>query len=230
MQDIILFLSELIFSLLELILHLDKHLPELIATYGDLIYGIIFMTIFCETGLVVTPFLPGDSLLFITGAIAGAGSLNILVLLFLLSIAAVLGDTVNYFIGRYVGVKILDMNLPMIKKEHLDKTHQYYEKYGGNTIIIARFVPFVRTLAPFVAGLGTMEYRTFFMYNVTGGILWIFSFLLAGYFIGTIPIVKENMGIVGIIIILISLAAIGSLIVEVCQFLGTCIIRKNPKQ
>lgn len=192
------------------------------SSYGNLIYGLLFVIIFCETGLVITPFLPGDSLLFITGTVAGMGSLNIGILLVLIYTAAILGDSVNYTIGKYVGHKILAMNLPMIRKEHLDKTHQYFEKYGGMTIIIARFAPFVRTFAPFLAGMGAMGYKQFIVYNVTGAILWVTTFLLAGYFIGTIPIVQENMSLVALAIIIISLFAVGTLILEVLRFFGTC--------
>lgn len=207
-------------SLLEMFLHIDKYLPGLVTTYGNLIYGILFLIIFCETGLVVTPFLPGDSLLFISGTLAGMGSLNIGILLVLIYAAAIIGDTVNYCIGKYVGTKILAMNLPMIRKEHLDKTHQYFEKYGGVTIIIARFAPFIRTFAPFIAGMGAMEYRKFIIYNISGAMLWVSIFLLAGYFIGTIPIVKENMSLVALIIILISCLAVGTLILEILRFFG----------
>jgi membrane-associated protein len=207
---------------IDLFIHLDKYLPDLVSSYGNLIYGLLFVIIFCETGLVITPFLPGDSLLFITGTVAGMGSLNIGILLVLIYTAAILGDSVNYTIGKYVGHKILAMNLPMIRKEHLDKTHQYFEKYGGMTIIIARFAPFVRTFAPFLAGMGAMGYKQFIVYNVTGAILWVTTFLLAGYFIGTIPIVQENMSLVALAIIIISLFAVGTLILEVLRFFGTC--------
>ena len=218
---------ELITGSLDLFIHLDKYLPAIIASYGNLIYGLLFLIIFCETGLVITPFLPGDSLLFVAGTLSGFGGLNIGILLVSLYIAAILGDTVNYFIGKYVGHKILDMNLPVIRKEHLDKTHQYFDKYGPVTIVIARFAPFVRTLAPFLAGMGEMEYKTFLMYNVTGGILWVSTFLLAGYFLGGIPIVKENMSLVAMLIIIISLIAVGSLLIEICRFFGSCVLRRT---
>ncbi len=218
---------ELITGSLDLFIHLDKYLPAIIASYGNLIYGLLFLIIFCETGLVITPFLPGDSLLFVAGTLSGFGGLNIGILLVSLYIAAILGDTVNYFIGKYVGHKILDMNLPVIRKEHLDKTHQYFDKYGPVTIVIARFAPFVRTLAPFLAGMGEMEYKTFLMYNVTGGILWVSTFLLAGYFLGGIPIVKENMSLVAMLIIIISLVAVGSLLIEICRFFGSCVLRRT---
>ncbi|PWR73614.1 VTT domain-containing protein [Methanospirillum stamsii] len=217
---------EMITRLLDFFIHLDDYLPGLVETYGNLVYGILFVIIFCETGLVITPFLPGDSLLFVTGTIAGMGILNIGILLGVLYIAAILGDSVNYFIGRYVGHKIIDMNLPMIRKEHLDKTHLYFEKYGSITIVIARFAPFVRTFAPFLAGMGKMQYRTFLAYNISGGILWVSIFLLAGYFLGGIPIVKENMSLVALAIILISLIAVGSVLIEICRFFGSCVLKK----
>jgi membrane-associated protein len=214
-----LMLESIPFSI-DFFVHLDKYLPALVTSYGDLIYALLFLIIFCETGLVVTPFLPGDSLLFITGTVAAMGSLNIFFLLILLSLAAIIGDTLNYFIGKFVGTRILAMNLPMIRKEHLDKTHQYFEKYGAATIIIARFAPFVRTFTPFIAGMGAMRYSTFLAFNIMGGVLWVSTFLLAGYFIGNIPVVKEHMSLVALIIILISLIAVGTLILEVLRFFG----------
>lgn len=217
---------EVIPGFLDLFIHLDDYLPGLVESYGSLIYGILFVIIFCETGLVITPFLPGDSLLFVTGTVAGLGSLNIGLLLGIIYIAAILGDSVNYMIGRFVGHKIIDMNLPMIRKEHLDKTHQYFDKYGAITIIIARFAPFVRTFAPFLAGMGEMKYRIFLLYNVTGGVLWVSTFLLAGYFLGSIPVVKENMSLVAMLIIVISLVAVGGVLIEICRFFGSCMLRK----
>ncbi len=214
---------ETIPGLIDLFIHLDKYLPSMVASYGDLIYGILFAIIFCETGLVVTPFLPGDSLLFIAGTVAAVGGLNIQVLWILIVAAAILGDNMNYFIGRFVGNKILDMNLPMIKQEHLDKTHEYFEKYGPLTIIVARFAPFVRTFTPFIAGMGAMEYKKFLPYDICGGLLWVSSFMLAGYFLGTIPFIKENMSLVALIIIVISLGAVGSIIVEIIRFFKNCI-------
>jgi membrane-associated protein len=214
---------ETIPGFIDLFIHLDKYLPAMVASYGNLIYGILFAIIFCETGLVVTPFLPGDSLLFITGTVAAVGGLDIRILLVLIYAAAIIGDNVNYFIGRFVGIKILDLNLPMIKKEHLDKTHEYFEKYGPLTIIVARFAPFVRTFTPFIAGMGAMEYKKFLPYDICGGILWVSTFMLAGYFLGTIPVIKENMSLVALIIIVISLGAVGSIIVEILRFLKTCI-------
>jgi len=214
---------ETIPGFIDLFIHLDKYLPAMVTSYGNLIYGILFVIIFCETGLVVTPFLPGDSLLFITGTVAAVGGLDIRILLVLIYAAAIIGDNVNYFIGRFVGTKILDLNLPMIKKEHLDKTHEYFERYGPLTIIVARFAPFVRTFTPFIAGMGAMEYKKFLPYDICGGILWVSTFMLAGYFLGTIPVIKENMSLVALIIIVISLGAVGSIIVEILRFLKTCI-------
>lgn len=214
---------EAIPGLIDLFIHLDKYLPGMVASYGDLIYGILFTIIFCETGLVVTPFLPGDSLLFITGTVAAVGGLNIGILLVLIYSAAILGDNLNYFIGKFIGHTILEMNLPMIKKEHLDRTHEYFEKYGPFTIIIARFAPFVRTFTPFIAGMGAMDYKKFLPYDICGGILWVTTFMLAGYFLGTIPVIKENMTLVALVIILISLGAVGSILLEVFRFFRSSI-------
>ena len=208
---------------IDLFIHLDKYLPAMVASYGNLIYGILFVIIFCETGLVITPFLPGDSLLFITGTVAAVGGLDISLLLLIITSAAIIGDNVNYFIGRFVGQKILEMNLPMIKKEHLDKTHEYFEKYGPFTIIVARFAPFVRTFTPFIAGMGAMEYKKFLPFDICGGILWVCTFTLAGYFLGTIPVIKENMSLVALIIIVISLGAVGSIVLEIFRFFKNCI-------
>ncbi|WP_319538502.1 VTT domain-containing protein [uncultured Methanospirillum sp.] len=208
---------------IDLFIHLDKYLPAMVASYGNLIYGILFVIIFCETGLVITPFLPGDSLLFITGTVAAVGGLNISLLLLIITSAAIIGDNVNYFIGRFVGQKILEMNLPMIKKEHLDRTHEYFEKYGPFTIIVARFAPFVRTFTPFIAGMGAMEYKKFLPFDICGGILWVCTFTLAGYFLGTIPVIKENMSLVALIIIVISLGAVGSIVLEIFRFFKNCI-------
>jgi membrane-associated protein len=189
---------------LQYILHLDVHLAALVSQYGTWTYAILFLIIFCETGLVVTPILPGDSLLFATGALAAVSDLNIVVLFVLLSIAAIVGDAVNYYVGKTVGEKLFDGRIRYLKREYLDRTHAFYEKYGGKTIVIARFVPIVRTFAPFVAGMGSMSYAKFATYNIAGGILWIGSLLLAGYLFGNVPIVKENFGLVVIAIILVS--------------------------
>jgi membrane-associated protein len=197
---------EVISHIIDLFLHLDKHLAWLVETFGIWTYVVLFLVIFCETGLVVTPFLPGDSLLFAIGALAATtGSLNIMLLYILLLIAAIAGDTVNYWIGHKLGENLINSKRRLIRKEHLDKTHQFYERHGGKTIIIARFIPIVRTFAPFVAGLGSMNYREFIMYNVAGAILWITSLLFAGYFFGTLPIVKNNFSLVVFAIIFLSL-------------------------
>lgn len=196
-------------EIIDLFLHIDKHLAPLLDTYGAWVYLILFLIIFCETGLVVTPFLPGDSLLFAAGALAATtGTLNPVILFVLLSIAAILGDTVNYTIGHYFGMKLFDWNIPFLKKEYLDRTHAFYEKYGGKTIIMARFVPIVRTFAPFVAGIGRMTYSYFLSYNVIGGLIWIALFTFGGYYIGNIPIIKDNFSIVTVLIILISVLPI----------------------
>lgn len=196
---------DLIIYFVDFFLHLDKYLPQFIQSFGTWAYVIIFLIIFCETGLVVTPVLPGDSLLFALGAFAAQGALNIEILLILLCIAAVGGDTVNYFIGNYLGPKVFHyQDSRFFKKEHLIRTHQFYEKHGGKTIIIARFIPIIRTFAPFVAGIGTMKYTRFIAYNVIGGISWICLFLLAGYFFGGIPAVKKNFTLVIMAIIIIS--------------------------
>jgi membrane-associated protein len=189
----------------ELLFHLDKHLAQLTESYGTWTYAILFMVVFCETGLVVTPFLPGDSLLFAAGAICSLGSLNIGVLWLLLVVAAVGGDTVNYQIGHYLGPKVLRGERSwLFNKKHLDRTHAFFEKYGGKTIIIARFVPIIRTFAPFVAGVGAMTYRRFLVYNVVGGVAWVTGFLFVGYWFGNIPWVKQNFSAVILAIIFLS--------------------------
>lgn len=179
------------------------------ATYGALTYGILFLIIFAETGLVITPFLPGDSLLFAAGAIASLGSLNIGLVVFLLIVAAIAGDTVNYWIGHFFGQKLVDNpKIKFINQEHIDKTEQFYKKYGGKTIILARFVPIVRTFAPFVAGIGSMDYKKFVLYNVVGGVLWVTLFTLTGFFFGNIPLIQENFHYVVFIIIGLSIVPI----------------------
>ena len=194
---------DFVLMLVDFVLHFDKHLAQIILDYGTLTYLFLFLIIFCETGLVVTPFLPGDSLLFAAGAFAAAGSREIALLFALLFAAAVIGDSTNYWIGRTIGQKVTAKNL--IKPEHLAKTHAYFEKYGGKTLIIARFAPFLRTFAPFVAGVGHMTYRRFLAYSVTGGLLWISLFVFGGYFFGNLPIVKENFKLVIIGVIGVSL-------------------------
>lgn len=195
---------EFIKYLFDFILHIDVHLGELIADYGILVYGILFGIIFLETGLVVTPFLPGDSLIFAAGAFAAIGSLNPFVIFGLLALAAILGDTVNYWIGHFFGERILANPKIPINQEHIEKTNQFFEKHGGKTIILARFMPFIRTFAPFVAGIGRMHYGKFISYNVIGGMLWVGLFTFVGYFFGNFPAVKHNFSLIIIAIIGIS--------------------------
>ena len=195
-------------ALIDFVLHVDVHLAAIVAQYGVWTYAVLATIIFCETGLVVTPFLPGDSLLFATGALAATSVLDVGVLFVLLTVAAILGDAVNYWTGSFFGTKLFDGRIPYLKQEHLDRTHAFYEKYGGKAIVIARFVPIVRTVAPFVAGCGRMTYARFALYNVLGAILWIGSMLFGGFFFGNIPIVRENFGIVVIAIIVLSLVPV----------------------
>lgn len=190
---------------IDLILHLDKYLSEIVSEYGILTYAILFLVIFIETGLVAVPFLPGDSLLFAAGALSAIGVINPLWLIALLSMAAIFGDTMNYWIGRHAGNRLYSMNMRFIKKEHLDRTHSFYEKHGNKTIILARFIPIIRTFAPFVAGIGKMDYVRFLSYNIIGGILWVALFISTGYYFGNIPIIKQNFGMVILAIIAISL-------------------------
>ena len=200
---------ELIGAFVDVILNLDTHLSSLVNQYGLLTYAILFGIIFAETGFVVTPFLPGDSLLFAAGAIASLGSLNVAAIIVVLILAAVLGDTVNYWIGHFFGKKIVDNpKIKFINQEHIDKTEQFYKKYGGKTIILARFVPIVRTFAPFVAGVGTMEYNKFILYNVIGGSLWITLLTMLGYLFGNMPFVKENFHYAIFAVIALSLVPI----------------------
>lgn len=191
--------------IIDFILNIDQHLTELAAQYGVWIYGILFLIIFCETGLVVMPLLPGDSLLFAAGSIAAIGEMNIHLMVVLLIIAAILGDAVNFMIGKFFGEKLFaNPNSKIFKQSHLQKTQQFYAKHGGKTIILARFIPIVRTFAPFVAGMGHMTYHHFLAYNVIGGVLWVTIFSYLGYFFGNLPIVKDNLSLVLIAIIVLS--------------------------
>lgn len=193
-------------TLLEFILHLDRHIDAVVVQYGTFAYALLFAVIFAETGLVLTPFLPGDSLLFTVGALAARGSLNVAGLILVLAAAAIAGDTVNYWIGAAVGPRVFRAGRSRwLNPRHLDRTHQFYEKYGSMTIILARFVPIVRTFAPFVAGIGRMTYWRFLTYNIVGGIVWVVLFVLGGYFFGNLPVVRDNFTIVILAIIIISL-------------------------
>jgi membrane-associated protein len=192
----------------DLFLHLDTHLGQVISQYGTWTYLILFLIVFCETGLVVTPILPGDSLLFAAGTFAALGDLDVRVMILLLVVAAILGDTVNYWIGAAIGPRAFQGNIRFLKKEHLDRTHAFYEKHGGKTIILARFVPIIRTFAPFVAGVGAMSYGRFLTYNVVGAVLWVVLLVLAGFYFGNIPVVRENFTIVILAIVAISVMPI----------------------
>jgi membrane-associated protein len=196
---------EILKEFLDIVLHLREHIGELIGQYGPYIYVVFFIVVFCETGLVLTPFLPGDSLLFTAGAFAALGQLNVWLMFTLLSVAAVLGDTVNYWIGHYLGPKVFQWKKSrFFNPEHLNRTHAFYEKYGGKTIILARFVPIIRTFAPFVAGIGAMTYSKFILYNVVGGLAWVAICLFSGYWFGNIPWVAKNFEAVIIGIIFVS--------------------------
>ncbi len=196
---------DLITAFIDIILHLDVHLLKMTAEYGMWIYAILFLIIYCETGLVITPFLPGDSLLFVAGALCGMGALQIELLIPLLIVAAFSGDNTNYWIGRLLGVRILKANTKIIKPEYLDKTHAFYEKHGSKTVILARFLPILRTFAPFVAGIGQMNYRLFMFSSALGSVLWIGGLSVAGYLFGNIPWVKSNLTIIILGIIVISI-------------------------
>jgi membrane-associated protein len=196
---------EAITFLIDLIVHLDRHLIWLVENYGAWVYGVLFLIVFCETGLVITPFLPGDSLLFVAGTVAAVGQMDLPTLMLVLTVAAILGDTVNYWVGSLVGPKVFARETRFFKREYLDRTHAFYERHGGKTIIIARFVPIVRTFAPFVAGVASMSYPRFLLYNVVGGIGWVVSLTGAGYLFGNAPLVKDNLSLVILGIIVISL-------------------------
>ena len=186
-------------ALIDFILHFDKHLADIISQYGSATYAFLFAIVFCETGVVFLPFLPGDSLLFAAGAMAGAGLLNVWVLAGLLLVAAISGDTLNYHLGKWFGRR-----MPFVRQHHIEMTEAYFRKYGGKTVILARFIPIVRTLAPFVAGMGAMNYRQFIIYNVVGGFIWVLLFLFAGYLFGSLPWVKSNFKFIIIAIIFVS--------------------------
>jgi membrane-associated protein len=199
-------LTDLVRLFIDWVLHLDTHLDILIQACGPWTYLLLFIVIFCETGLVVTPFLPGDSLLFAVGAFAARGSLDLTVITLALAVAAIVGDTANYWIGFIVGPKVFQRDdVRFLNKKHLDRTHEFYERHGGKTIILARFIPIIRTFAPFVAGIGSMTYARFISYNVFGGILWVLLFVGGGYFFGNLPVVKEHFSLVIMAIIIISI-------------------------
>ena len=196
-------------SAFEAFLHIDRHLLDLSMAYGAWIYAILFLIVFFETGVVVTPFLPGDSLLFATGALAAAGVLDIGTVLVLLSAAAIIGDNMNYWIGRSVGPRVFTEDSRWLKRDHLLRTKRYYERHGGKTVVLARFMPIVRTFSPFVAGIGRMSYPRFLAFDVGGGLFWVCGFGLLGYFFGNAPVVKQNFGLVIVAVILLSLVPIG---------------------
>jgi membrane-associated protein len=195
---------EFLYQIVDVFLHLDKHLVETVRTYGAWTYALLFTIVFLETGIVVTPFLPGDSLLFAAGALAATGALDIRLLLVLLLVAAIGGDACNYWIGRAIGPKVFRREYRFLNRKHLVRTQEFYAKHGGKTIVLARFIPIIRTFAPFVAGVGTMAYGRFFTYNVLGGFLWVVGFLLAGYWFGNLPVVRDNFSLVIVAIILLS--------------------------
>lgn len=197
---------ELLAGFIDIILHLDRYLGELVANYGPWVYALLFLIIFCETGLVVTPFLPGDSLLFVAGMLAGAGLLDPTVLVVTLTVAAILGDSLNYTIGRWAGPNVFrNENARLLKRAHLLRAQRFYEKHGGKTIVLARFIPIIRTFAPFVAGIGRMHYPRFLAYNVGGGVLWVVLFVMGGYLFGDVPVIKQNLSVVILVIIVLSI-------------------------
>lgn len=196
-------------QLLDFILHIDKHLFDIVSEYNQATYWILFAIVFCETGLVITPFLPGDSLLFAAGTICGLGLLNPWLLILLLFVAVFLGDNSNYMIGRFIGPRAFDGKIKFLRKDYLEKTHAFYEKHGGKTVIMARFIPIVRTFAPFVAGVGTMSYARFMSFSIFGSLLWINIFIWAGFALGSNELVKNNFSLVTLAIILVSVLPIG---------------------
>jgi len=195
-------------SVIDFFLHLDRHLSEVISRYGTWTHFILFLIVFCETGLVITPFLPGDSLLFAAGTFAALGALDLRLIMILLIVAAIAGDTINYWVGSYIGPKAFRGDGRFLKREYLDRTHAFYEKHGGKTIILARFIPIIRTFAPFVAGVGAMSYPKFLTYNIVGAVLWVGLLVLGGYYFGNIPIVRENFSLVILAIIFLSVLPI----------------------
>ena len=192
----------------DMFLHVDRHLLEVATLYGPWVYALLFLIVFCETGVVVTPFLPGDSLLFAVGALAGAGVLELGIVLPLLTAAAIIGDNTNYFIGRTVGPRVFTEHSRLLKREHLLRTQRFYEKHGGKAVVLARFVPIVRTFAPFVSGVGRMHYPRFLAFDIGGGVLWVWSFGLLGFYFGNQPVIKENFGFAIVGVILISIVPI----------------------
>lgn len=205
-------------NFIEELLHFDRYIPVIMDNYGVLIYVLLFLIIFCETGLVVTPFLPGDSIIFACGALAAVSGMNILVLIVIFFSAAILGDGTNYLIGKKLGERLVNSNNRFIKKSYIDKAQSFYEKYGSKAIVLARFVPIVRTFAPFVAGIGNMCYKKFGVFNIIGGTIWVSLFLSLGFFFGNIPVIKNNFSLVTIGIILISLLPV---LVEVIKHMNT---------
>ena len=209
-------MTDLLLFWVDFVLHIDRHLGEIIRNYGAISYVILFLIVFCETGLVVVPFLPGDSLLFAAGSFAAIGAFNVVWLLVIISAAAILGDTINYWIGPAASRRVFySENVRFLNRKHLERTHEFYERHGGKTIILARFIPIIRTFAPFVAGMGRMTYWHFIAYNLIGGIIWPVVFILAGYFFGNLPVVKENFSLVLLIIILLSVMP---LVIEFFRF------------
>jgi membrane-associated protein len=199
---------------LDIVLNFDKYLPQILSQYGTWTYVLLFLILFCETGLVITPYLPGDSLLFVAGAFAGAGYLNIWVLLGGLILAVILGDTVNYWIGYRFEMRLLEWRYSPVRKEQLEETHAYFAKYGAFTIVIARFIPIIRTFAPFLAGIGEMPYTRFLTYNVLGGVMWVTLFLSAGFLFGNLPLVRAHFSLITYAIIVISLVACAGILVK----------------
>jgi membrane-associated protein len=218
---------DLIKTFIDFLLHIDIYLQHWVTDYRTWTYALLFLIIFCETGLVVTPFLPGDSLLFATGTIAAMENqpLSIVFVIPLLISAAFIGDNTNYFIGRYLGLAVYEKNYRLIKKEYLNKTHSFYEKHGGKTLVIARFMPIIRTFAPFVAGVGTMKYIRFFSFSIIGNILWVTLFSMAGYFFGNIPLIRKNFTIAIFAIIFLSLLPMIFALIK-----NTVTLRKTPDQ